>query len=214
MCRLLFVNSKQVFDPAYYLTPFAEMCKNSKEYQGHGWGIAIKKNESWIIHKSITPIWEEPDFRFEPTNTILVHARSAFEDRDIMIENNMPFIRGSNVFIFNGELRGVKLKMEGRIGAEKIFNFVLRLNHDKLKESIEKAVKIIISRSSKIRGMNFIIANEEGIYLNSYFEDDEEYYTMHKHTSEGIQMICSEKLGIVSNWEKINNNTREYLEWL
>jgi len=36
----------------------------------------------------------------------VAHARSAFEDKDIVVENNMPFTDGERVFIFNGELRG------------------------------------------------------------------------------------------------------------
>jgi len=36
----------------------------------------------------------------------------------------MPFYRGERVFVFNGELRGVRLRVPGRIGAEKIFNLI------------------------------------------------------------------------------------------
>lgn len=82
----------------------------------------------WQIYRNIRPVWED-DFSSLPDTTLLVaHARSAFEDKDIVVENNMPFSDGKAVFVFNGELRGVKIKEEGRIGAEKIFNFIRRFD--------------------------------------------------------------------------------------
>ena len=47
--------------------------------------------------------------------------------KGIKIENNMPFTGGNYVYVFNGELRGVRIKEKGRIGAEKIFNYINRL---------------------------------------------------------------------------------------
>ncbi len=57
---------------------------------------------------------------FPTTKRLIVHARSAFQDKDIVVENNMPFYDDKYIFIFNGELNGVKIKSDGRIGAEKI----------------------------------------------------------------------------------------------
>ncbi len=82
----------------------------------------------WKFYKSINPVWQDDFSRFGKTSLLVAHARSAFEDRDIVIENNMPFFDGRTVFIFNGELRGVKIRAEGRIGAEKIFNYIRRFD--------------------------------------------------------------------------------------
>jgi len=38
MCRLLFIKSESEFDIQEHLDIFSKICKNSKEYQGHGWG--------------------------------------------------------------------------------------------------------------------------------------------------------------------------------
>ena len=67
------------------------------------------------------PIWED-DWRPPGRTTLLLaHARSAFRDEGIRVENNMPFHDGERGFIFNGELRGVRIRERGRIGAEKVY---------------------------------------------------------------------------------------------
>src|SRR5512136_2582737 len=96
--------------------------------------------------------------RFPRTSFLIAHARSAFEDRDITVENNMPFSDGERIFIFNGELRGVKLHEQGRIGAEKIFNFIRRFDRGDTLAALKKAVELIRKRTRYIRGMNIIMA--------------------------------------------------------
>ncbi len=53
----------------------------------------------------------------------------------------MPFYDDQFIFIFNGELRGVRIKADGRIGAEKIFNFIKRFNSDNMQASNSKRNK-------------------------------------------------------------------------
>ncbi len=122
MCRLLYVRNKVEFKISDQLQKFAEISKSSKEYQGHGWGCAYLENNSWKYYKNIAPIWDDDLTQLGKTTLLIAHARSAFQDKDIVVENNMPFYDDDYVFIFNGELHGVKIKENGRIGAEKIFN--------------------------------------------------------------------------------------------
>jgi len=123
MCRLLVVRSERPFAISPHLEKFSHISKHSKEYQGHGWGCAYKDSRGeWALYRNICPIWEDNVSAFPVTTLLVAHARSAFEDRDIRVENNMPFFDGRYVYIFNGELRGVRIREQGRIGAEKIFN--------------------------------------------------------------------------------------------
>jgi len=126
MCRLLYVNSKNDFDVNTYLTRFAEISQKSREYQGHGWGFAYWQNGKWNYYKNVKSIWEDDLSQFGNSTRLIAHARSAFKDEGIVVENNVPFYDDKNIFVFNGELRGVKIKEEGRIGAEKIFNYIKR----------------------------------------------------------------------------------------
>ena len=207
MCRLFVVRSQKQFSPADYLTPFALIARNSKEYQGHGWGCAWTDDDrKWQIYKNIRPVWEDNPSRFPRTSLLVAHARSAFEDRDIVVENNMPFTDGERVFIFNGELRGVKIREQGRIGAEKIFNFIRRFDAGDTLAALRKAVDLIRNRTRHIRGMNIILVKERSIYLSAFFTGDEEYFTMRYKESPEL-VICSEAFPSEEGWQSIANET-------
>lgn len=207
MCRLLYINSAYEFDAADYLKEFAEISSKSKEYQGHGWGCAYFQNGKWNFYKNIKPIWEDDFSQFGFTKRLIAHARSAFRDEGITIENNMPFYDDKYIFIFNGELRGVKIKEEGRIGAEKIFNYIKRFDKGNIKEAIKKGTEIITKKSSYVRAMNFIIADSNAAYIYSLFNEDAEYFTMHKKILNDTIIVCSEKFINENDWQQIPNNS-------
>jgi len=207
MCRLLTVKSETPFEIAPHLRRFADIARNSKEYQGHGWGCAYREAAGgWRIYRNIRPVWEDDFSRFGTTGLLVVHARSAFEDKDIVVENNMPFFDGRTVFIFNGELRGVKIREAGRIGAEKIFNYIRRFDKGDTRQALVKAVAIIRQRSRHIRGMNIIMVNESGIFVSSYFSEDDDYFTL--RFREGRELvICSAAYPDENNWHAIANES-------
>ena len=207
MCRLLYVRAEQEFEIADYLKKFALISKNSKEYQGHGWGFAYRKEDRWQVYKNIKPIWEDNLEVFGKTTLFVAHARSAFQDKDIRVENNMPFISDDIIYIFNGELHGVKLLEKGRIGAEKIFNFILRFYKGDLLKALQKGTDIIEKRSKYIRAMNIIIADKKQACLSSLFNEDDEYFTMHLKKDETNLVICSVPFPDDDGWKKIENRT-------
>lgn len=205
MCRLLLIKSENEFDIVSELKKFAELSKQSKEYQGHGWGITYLKNNEWEHYRNVNPIWEDNLAQFGKTKLLVVHARSAFEDKDIVVENNMPFYDDKYVFIFNGELRGVRIKEEGRIGAEKIFNFIKRFDKGDMGSALIKGVSLIKKKSRTIRALNIIICTKENIYLNTLHNEEHDYFTMHFSQDKDSLKICS--VPFSNNWKKIGNNT-------
>ena len=90
MCRLLLIQSSEPFIIKPHLEKFAALSKNSKEYQGHGWGCAYLNEGEWTYYKNLQPVWEDDPDQFGSTSLFLAHARSAFRDEGIEIENNMP----------------------------------------------------------------------------------------------------------------------------
>ncbi len=160
----------------------------------------------WRIYRNIRPVWED-DFSSLPLTSLLVaHARSAFEDKDIVVENNMPFSDGKAVFVFNGELRGVKIKEEGRIGAEKIFNFIRRFDSGDPLAALKKATGIIRNRTRSIRGMNIIMVKDRKIYLSTYFQGDPDYFTMHCKEDKQF-VLCSDPFPSEQGWTPIANDS-------
>jgi predicted glutamine amidotransferase len=207
MCRLLYVNSKNSFSISSYLDKFAEVAKNSREYQGHGWGCAYRNDGVWKYYKNVKPIWEDDFSLLGNSNRLIVHARSAFKDEGIVIENNMPFYDDKLIFIFNGELRGVKIKEDGRIGAEKIFNYIKRFDKGNVKDALQKGTEIISKKSAYVRAMNIILSDNQASYVHSQFNEDEEYFTMHKKVTDDTVVVCSDPFIGENDWTPIKNNS-------
>jgi predicted glutamine amidotransferase len=205
MCRLLLVTSARPFDPCPYLRSFAEISRNSREYQGHGWGCASWDGSAWALYRNIRPVWEDDLSKFAPTTRLLGHARSAFRDEGIAVENNMPFSDGRTVFAFNGELHGVRLRAEGRIGAEKIYNLIRGFDHGDRLEALRRATDVIEKRSRYVRAMNIVWADGERAWASSLYSENPEYFTLRRKTADGVRLLCSEPFPDEPGWEPVNN---------
>ena len=207
MCRILYARAEKQFQISELLAPFAELSRNSREFQGHGWGCAWREDDGWRQYHDIRPIWEDNLEQFGHTQLLLVHARSAFRDEGIVIENNMPFSDGESIFIFNGELRGVRIKSEGRIGAEKIYNYIRRFDKGDKCAATDKAVEIIKKRSAYVRAMNIILSDGKQSCLSTSYSEDPEYFRMQQKRHQGLHLVCSQPFAGDSDWSIIANNT-------
>jgi len=215
MCRILYARAAQPFSISDLLRPFAEMARDSREFQGHGWGCAWRYADgdangnasSWHQYHSIRPVWEDDLSQFGDTHLLLVHARSAFRDEGIVVENNMPFSDGKSIYIFNGELRGVRIQSEGRIGAEKIYNYIRRFDKGDLCAATTKAVDIIKKRSSYVRAMNIILSDGAQSCVSTSYSEDPQYFQMYRKQANDMQLVCSRPLGGEPDWCAIENNT-------
>ena len=207
MCRLLCVRSTSELDLEGHLETLARIARDSREYQGHGWGCAWLDGEAWRTYHDIAPIWEDRDRPAGRSRLLLAHARSAFRDEGIRVENNMPFFDERRAFIFNGELQGVRIREEGRIGAEKIFNFIKRFDRGDLGEAMRRATQVIEKRTRYVRAMNIVIADREAIYVASRFHEDPDYFQMHCSQSTDTLIVCSAPYGAGDAWEPVANGT-------
>jgi glutamine amidotransferase len=207
MCRLLLVKAESEIDIAEQLRRFAFIAEHSKEYQGHGWGCSYLRDGTWEHYKNIKPIWEDDLSRFGKSRLLVAHARSAFRNEGIVVENNMPFCDDRHVFIFNGELRGVRITEQGRIGAEKIFNFIKRFDHGSMLEALARGTDVIRKRSTYVRAMNIIIADANRVYVASYFGEDPDYFTLHQSKDSVKTIVASQPLSGPERWTTIDNGT-------
>ena len=211
MCRLLMLEDPRGIDPLPHLDAFRELSRDSTEYQGHGWGCAWRDDHGhWHLYHNIRPVWEDPKL-FPRTTLYLAHARSAFRDEGIAVENNMPFTDGQSVFIFNGELQGVRIKAEGRIGAEKIFNTVRRFDHGDLGEASRRAVAVINKRTRYVRAMNFILADTNSVQVCCQFSEGPDYFQLRYLEADSTRIVCSQcydpRLGAPAHWRRLDNHS-------
>ena len=215
MCRLLLISNPEGIDPHDHLAAFRVLSRNSREFQGHGWGCGwLDHSRGWQMHHSINPIWEDT-FAPPKTTLLLVHARSAFRDEGIVVENNMPFSDGTHIFIFNGELRGVRIKAQGRIGAEKIFNTIKRFNQSPnstsadngLLNAVDRAVMVINKRTRYVRAMNFIVASSSEVVVCSQYSEDPDYFQLRQSQWHNTRVICSAEYDFAGQpWQRIENH--------
>ena len=211
MCRFLLVRSKNKIKPEKLLQDFAFMCQKSRapdgDWQGDGWGIAIgiKNSEfriqNWREYKSLKPVWEERDKfqEFTETNMFVVHARSAgFPDQKGIIEYNQPYVSDDLCFVFNGMIKGVKIdrKLEGKIGAQKIFSLILEEKRDRSIEEVLKSVdKLLLEKSKKIIGMNIGVVKDNKFYILCEYEKNSNYFGVRYFQNDEMTLICSEPIG-------------------
>ena len=71
-------------------------------------------------------------------------------------------------------------------------------------DDAEKAVEIIKKRTRYIRGMNIIMVNDNGIFVSSYFTEDDLYFTMRYREGHEL-VICSASFPGEENWHPIAN---------
>ena len=157
-------------------------------------------------------MWEDRHDRFGATTLLLAHARSAFRDEGIRVENNMPFDDGRHVFVFNGELRGVRIREAGRIGAEKVFNYVKRFDRGDMHAALLRALPVIEKRSRRVRAMNMILASPERVHVACRFDGEPDYFQMRERETGGTRVVCSDPYPGTGGWSRIANGavlTRE-----
>lgn len=181
------------FDIAEHLAAFARIARDSSEYQGDGWGCAWLDEDRWCVYRCLAPVWED-SFRPGGRTTLLVaHARSAFRNEGVRLANNMPFFDGERVFVFNGELHGVRIRESGRIGAEKVFNFVKRFDRGDFSAALRRGFAAIEKRTRYVRAMNAIVADRSGeVCFASRFSESPDYFQMRTAHVDGADVVCSE----------------------
>lgn len=207
MCRILYARANRPFAIPDLLLPFAELSRQSSEFQGHGWGCAWRDDTGWQQYHAIDPIWQDDLTRFGNTRLLLAHARSAFRDEGITVDNNMPFSDGDSVFIFNGELRGVRIRSEGRIGAEKIYNYIRRFDQGDKYAATGKALGIIKHRSAYVRAMNLILSDGKQSVVATSYSENPGYFQMYQKHDGDLHLVCSEPFAGDQDWIRIENNT-------
>jgi len=201
-------------DARAHLEAFARLCRTSREYQGHGWGCAVWRDGRWERHRTLTPVWEDGFVPQGEVRVLLAHARSAFRDEGIEVENNMPFVDGDRAFAFNGELHGVRLALEGRTGAAKLFAYLQRTEARGAEEAIGKAMSIVRKRTARIRACNFILAEPGRFHVHALFGGEADYFTLHRRRTPSQTVICSQPYpGEEGLWEPLPNDFVEVVPW-
>lgn len=205
MCRFLLIKYKESQKPGLILQEFARACEKSRtpdgDRQEDGWGICFKGQDgSWVLRKSIKPIWEEIDLLLNTpeSHIFIVHARSSsFASQKGNIEFNQPFVDKRHAFVFNGYLKGVNFNPspKGQIGSQKIWNWLRAyLKSMPPEKALSTLCRECLNRARSITALNLGVCDGLNIYGMCYYEANPEYYSLHYFETGDFSCLCSEKI--------------------
>jgi len=123
----------------------------------------------------------------------------------------MPFGDGERVFAMNGELHGVRIRERGRIGAEKVFNYIMRFHRGDLGEADRRGVDVIARRARRIRALNLVLAAPDEVVIVSLFDEAPDYFQLRRTSRDGLDIVCSQPYEGEDGWERIPNGSVEVL---
>ncbi|HEX9804921.1 MAG TPA: class II glutamine amidotransferase [Candidatus Dojkabacteria bacterium] len=176
------------------------------DWQGDGFGISwVDENNSWQEIKSTKPIWLTTDLfsKIPRTKLLSVHARSATFKSQMQegdTSYNQPYNNSEFSFVFNGHLKGVKLKrvVPGKIGAEKIWNLLLNeLEKNGMEDSLKNIDQFLTNHTEEIGAMNIGVADKNNIYALCHYKPNDinpDYHNLWSMENAKLKMICSEPL--------------------
>ncbi len=220
MCRILGIQADEPVDAVPWIEAFSRRCRDSREFQGHGWGMSWRDNGNWRRYRSIRPIWEDT-VELPATRLVLIHARSAFRNEGIVVQNNMPFLSGDLAFAFNGELHGVRLSAPGDTGAARLLHLLERFSATASGDTLTALARLdalIALRSDYVRALNIVVSDGRSFFINSRYSEDQDYFTLRTASvpsQGGMRMVSSEEIStgaVEPHWVSIPNHTTCALE--
>lgn len=206
MCRFLLLKSKNPVKPQHIIKAFSIMAKKSKafdgDWQGDGWGFSwLDTKNRWQIYKSLKPIWRDQSSCnvFPETQMFAIHARSAtFPTHKGNIEFNQPYANKSNIFVFNGYLKGVTLSIPGTIGAEKIWYLLQKMFAHKKSmhpvDALQKVKHLLKKNTRDVQALNIGFSDGRHIYALNYYAKHPEYYRLRYLKKNNLSIIASEPI--------------------
>ena len=207
MCRFLLLHAQETDAVHQVAQAFAQMCQHSTgpegSAQGDGWGVAWRHDDGqWRLHRSVAPIWTETQVlqQLPLTRHVVVHARRAsFARHQGEVLYNQPYLWENYAFVFNGFVKGVKLRqpVPGTIGAEKIWYLVRQqLQRGAAPaDALERVYTLLSRHSRELRACNMGLHNGQELVVYNGNPSATPYYDLHHVYQTGLRMIGSEPFG-------------------
>jgi glutamine amidotransferase len=105
----------------------------------------------------------------------------------------MPFFQEPYLFLFNGELRGVRIREEGASGAEKIFRYIRKVQDKGMYDALRRGSEIIQKKSLYVKAMNILIADPERFYIRTFYSEQEDYFALRWKADPDLVIVSSQE---------------------
>lgn len=159
------------------------------------------KVKNWQVYKSLKPIWQDqPAFSQSPkTNSLVVHARSASFSKDKRkLEYNQPYIDNDICFVFNGIIKGVRLKrkVEGAIGSQKVFSLLKgEIKKNRPEKALKSVAYLLQQNARKVVGLNIGLIINNKLFALCQYEENKRYFELKYYQDQQLAIVCSEPVG-------------------
>ncbi|MHA1867385.1 MAG: class II glutamine amidotransferase [Candidatus Heimdallarchaeaceae archaeon] len=195
-----------------------ERNKNQTFPHPDGFGYSVLKNDSFSTFHFLEPIFSTSVNIYSEVkkgDIALLHARKASPGIEINIKNNHPFeqefLGKKWVFMHNGTIKKEiifdknKFNPKGTTDSEKYFFKLLELI-EKNGSLSSKAVCNLI-KEWDYSGANFILANNEKVWVGVFFKKYPLYYTMKLYNSDSTIIVSSCYLPSLGEAKLLKNNS-------
>ena len=195
-----------------------ERNKNQTFPHPDGFGYSVLKNDSFSTFHFLEPIFSTSVNIYSEVkkgDIALLHARKASPGIEINIKNNHPFeqefLGKKWVFMHNGTIKTEiifdrnKFNPKGTTDSEKYFFKLLELI-EKNGSLSSKAVYNLI-KEWDYSGANFILANNEKVWVGVFFKKYPLYYTMKLYNSDSTIIVSSCYLPSLGEAKLLKNNS-------
>ncbi|MEO8551436.1 MAG: class II glutamine amidotransferase [Kofleriaceae bacterium] len=181
--------------------------RNLSEQHADGWGLALRRDDTWTIRKSTTCAARCADYAsLELDATLAIaHIRKKTVG-ELALENTHPFRRGDFVFAHNGTVDTAAIvaatpprwsaTLEGTTDSEKLFMFLLTHIDRAGEAGIEQAVRALHGLGA-IGSASFLLSYGARLYAHRL---NRALFTARR---EGVAMIASEPLTDLDHWTEV-----------
>lgn len=174
-----------------------------------GWGLALRRGDDWMIHRSTACAARCPSFASGDLDTTIAiaHVRKKTVG-ELSLSNTHPFRRGRFVFAHNGTVETAALvarsapehlaQIEGTTDSEKLFAFVL--TQIDAAGDAERGIRAAVRELHALGAVgtaSFLISDGVRLFAHRL---GRALYVAHR---DGVAVIASEPLDETGRWDEV-----------
>lgn len=209
MCRMLGMTAARPTSVRDLLNDGARCLRALSQEHADGWGLALRRANDWMVHRSTACAARCPNFASGDLDTTIAiaHVRKKTVG-ELALVNTHPFRRGRFVLAHNGTVETVALlartapehlaQLEGTTDSEKLFAFVL--TQIDAAGDAERGIRAAVRELHAIGAIgtaSFLISDGVRLFAHRL---GRALYVAHR---EGVTVIASEPLDETERWDEL-----------
>lgn len=209
MCRMLGMTAARPTSVRDLLSDGARCLRALSQEHADGWGLALRRGDDWMVHRSTACAARCPNFASGDlaTTIAIAHVRKKTVG-ELALVNTHPFRRGRFVLAHNGTVETAALvartaperlaQIEGTTDSEKLFAFVL--TQIDAAGDAERGIRAAVHELHALGAVgtaSFLISDGARLFAHRL---GRALFVAHR---EGVAVIASEPLNETDRWDEL-----------